>query len=53
MEAIKIINKWQILAGSVTNASSGGILDTSVTGGNEPGRAPLFDGPEWDALLGE
>jgi hypothetical protein len=28
-------------------------LEEIITGGSEPGRAPLFDGPEWDALLGE
>ena len=53
MEAIEIRTGCQILAGSVTNASSGDVFDTSVTGGSEPGRAPLFDDPAWDALLGE
>jgi hypothetical protein len=28
-------------------------LEEIITGDSEPGRAPLFDGPEWDALLGE
>ena len=36
-----------------SNLSNNANLDEIITGGSEPGRAPLFDGPEWDALLGE
>ena len=53
MRAIEIRNKCQILAGSVTGVSSNDIFDEMITGGSVTGRAPLFDGPEWDELLGE
>ena len=43
MEAIKIINKWQILAGSVTNANSDGVFDPNVTGGSGDARSPEFE----------
>ena len=56
MEAIKI-KAQQLLAGSDITGIGGGVLDGTPepgdgTGGSA-GRAPLFDGPEWDALLGE
>ena len=55
MEAIKI-KAQQLLAGSLKEIG-GGVLDGTPEPGNgsggSAGRAPLFDGPEWDALLGE
>ena len=53
MEAVAMRYEWQILAGSVTGVSSNDIFDDVITGGSGTGRAPLFDGPEWDELLGE
>ena len=51
MEAVEIKNECQILAGSVANAS-GNVFDGTVTGGNEPGRAPEFQEMK-DLLFGE
>ena len=51
MEAVEIKNECQILAGSVNNAS-GNVFDGTVTGGNEPGRAPEFQEMQ-DLLFGE
>ena len=51
MEVIEIKNECQILAGSVANAS-GNVFDGTVTGGNEPGRAPEFQEMK-DLLFGE
>ena len=58
MEAIDIKINQQLLAGSdITGIGGNGGLDPTPgpgdgTGGSIP-HAPLFDGPEWDALLGE
>ena len=57
MEAIEMKTEQQLLAGSIDNISGnlpGGDAITPGGGGAGGGRAPgLFDGPEWDALLGE
>ena len=53
MEAIEM-KVQQMLAGSgPTSAAGNGDLDPVIGPGSGNGRAPLFDGPEWDALLGE
>ena len=41
MEAVEIKNECQILAGSVNNVN-GNVFDGTITGSNEPGRAPEF-----------
>ena len=52
MEAIEIKMGQQLLAGSVGN--NAGLDPTPLPGdGSGGGRAPLFNGPEWDALFGE
>ena len=51
MEAIEIKNGYQILAGSVANAN-GNVFDGTVTGSNEPGRAPEFQEMK-DLLFGD
>ena len=54
MEAREIKMGQQMLAGSNITGVGGGVLDPSAPQpGTEPGRAPLFDDPEWDVLLGE
>ena len=58
MEAIKIKMGQQLLAGSVTGIGGNGNLDPTPgpgdgTGGSIPHAPGLFDGDEWDALLGE
>ena len=56
MEAIEM-KAQQLLAGSIDNISGNLPSGDAITpggGGAGGGRAPgLFDGPEWDALLGE
>ena len=51
MEAVEMRNECRILAGSVTNAS-GNVFDGTVTGSNEPGRAPEFQEMQ-NLLFGE
>ena len=58
MEAIEIKTGQQLLVGSgVTGIGGSGGLDPTPgpgTGtGGSAGRAPLFDDPEWDVILGE
>ena len=40
MEAVEMRNGCRILAGSNVNSASGNVFDGTVTGSNEPGRAP-------------
>lgn len=51
MEAVEIKNRQQLLAGSVTNVN-GNVFDGTITGSNEPGRAPEFQKMQ-DLLFGE
>ena len=51
MEAVEIKNRQQLLAGSVTNVN-GNVFDGTITGSNEPGRAPEFQEMQ-DLLFGE
>ncbi|MBR4534828.1 MAG: hypothetical protein IKO85_09895 [Bacteroidaceae bacterium] len=51
MEAVEIKNECQILAGSVNNVN-GNVFDGTITGSNEPGRAPEFQEMQ-DLLFGE
>jgi len=43
MEAVEMKNGQQLLAGSVTSVSSGGIFDGTVSGGTGNARSPEFD----------
>jgi hypothetical protein len=52
MEAVEIKNECQILAGSVTSVNSDGVFDGTITGSNEPGRAPEFQEMQ-DLLFGK
>ena len=52
MEAIEMRNECRILAGSNVNSASGNVFDGTVTGSNEPGRAPEFQEMQ-DLLFGE
>ena len=58
IEAVEIRMGQQLLAGSLPSATGGnGGLDEHIGGGDgtgpSVGRAPLFEGEEWDILLGE
>ena len=56
MEAIEIRMGQQMLAGSVSGIGGNLTGDDAITpggGGSGDGRAPLFEGEEWDKLLGE
>ena len=54
IEAVEIRMGQQMLAGSIPSTASGnGDLDPVIGPGTGGGRAPLFEGEEWDILLGE
>ena len=50
-EAIEIKMSQQLLQAS--KVSNNVDLEEVITGGTESGRAPMFDDPVWDVLLGQ
>lgn len=50
-EAIEIKMSQQLLQAS--KVSNNVDLEEVITGGTAPGRAPMFDDPVWDVLLGQ